>query len=186
MTQDISVIYSGAHNRNVSSASGGLDMSTSNWLKNIRYFLLIVVSMVFLSACSEEGGPVRGFVLPEGDLAEGQKVFEAYNCHACHTISGVEFPDIEFQPPFILDIGGEVYRVKNYGELLTSVVNPDHIISKKYIVMLKKAGRDTEVSPMPNFAEEMTVQELMDLVTFLHAQYSRLQPKYYRGYYLTH
>jgi hypothetical protein len=27
--------------------------------------------------------------------------------------------------------------------------------------------------------------ELIDLVEFLHAQYTKLQPHYYRGYYLT-
>jgi len=160
-------------------------MSHYNALKNYLYPVLTALVMIFLSACSEEGKPVRGFVLPEGDMAKGQQVFENYNCHACHTIAGVEFPDIEFEPPFILDIGGEVYRVKNYGELLTSVVNPDHIISKKYTVMLKNAGRDAEITPMPDYGGQMTVEELIDLVTFLHAQYTRLQPQYYRGYYLT-
>jgi hypothetical protein len=31
----------------------------------------------------------------------------------------------------------------------------------------------------------MTVAELIDLVEFLHAQYSRLQPEWYNGYYLS-
>ena len=78
-----------------------------------------------------------------------------------------------------------MYRVKNYGELMTSVVNPDHVISPKYVAMLEKADREVVISPMPYFGEEMTVAELIDLVEFLHAQYSRLQPQYYRGYYLT-
>jgi hypothetical protein len=51
--------------------------------------------------------------------------------------------------------------------------------------MLKKAKRDAIISPMPYFGEEMTVAELIDLIEFLHAQYTRLQPQYYRGYYLT-
>jgi hypothetical protein len=37
---------------------------------------------------------------------------------------------------------------------------------------------------MPDFGEEMTVSELIDLVEFLHGQYSKLQPNYYRGHYL--
>ena len=65
------------------------------------------------------------------------------------------------------------------------MVNPDHIISPKYIAMLEKAKRDAVISPMPYYGEEMTVAELIDLVEFLHAQYTRLQPHYYRGYYLT-
>ena len=147
--------------------------------------ILIAISLFALSACSGDHQPVRGFVLPQGDVAQGEQVFVDFNCHGCHTIPEKEFPATDFEPPFILDIGGEVYRVKNYGELLTSVVNPDHIISPKYIAMLEQAQREPIISPMPNFVEEMTVAELVDLVEFLHAQYTKLQPEYYRGYYLT-
>lgn len=157
-------------------------MSTINGLKPI---VLALLSGVVLAACSPEGKPVRGFVLPKGDVTQGEQVFIDFNCHGCHTIPGREFPDVDFTPPFILEIGGEVYRVKNYGELLTAIVNPDHIISPKYVNMLSDAGRDAVISPMPNFTEEMTVAELIDVTEFLHAQYTRLQPQYYRGYYLT-
>jgi hypothetical protein len=147
--------------------------------------LSAAVALLALAACTGEGKPVKGFVLPEGDVAQGEQVFLDFNCHHCHTIPGKTFPEPDFEPPFILAIGGEVYRVRNYGELLTSVVNPDHIISPKYIRMLKEAERKPVVSPMPYFGEEMTVAELIDLVEFLHAQYTKLQPQYYRGYYLT-
>jgi hypothetical protein len=36
---------------------------------------------------------------------------------------------------------------------------------------------------MPKYGEEMTIAELIDLVAFLHAQYTKLQPQSYRGYY---
>ena len=144
-------------------------MFKSESRKTIISGLLLPLFLMLLTACGEDGRPVRGFVLPQGDLAQGEQVFVDFKCHGCHTIPDVEFPEVDFTPPFILEIGGEVYRVKNYGELLTAVVNPDHIISPKYIAML----------------EEMTVAELIDLVEFLHAQYTRLQPEYYRGYYLT-
>ena len=160
-------------------------MTGSDIFKSIASTFLPVFMLFAVSACSEEGRPVKGFVLPQGDVAQGEQVFVDFNCHGCHAIPEVEFPDTEFTPPFILEIGGEVYRVKNYGELLTAVVNPDHIISPKYIAMLKKADREAVISPMPYFGEEMTVAELIDLVEFLHGQYSKLQPQYYRGYYLT-
>jgi len=144
---------------------------------------LVLTALVILSACSGDQPPVKGFVLPEGDVAQGQQVFLDFNCHRCHTIPELELPDSEFEPPFILPIGGEVYRVKNYGELLTAVVNPDHIISRKYIAMLEQADRNVVISPMPYYGEEMTVAELIDLVEFLHAQYSKLQPNYYRSHY---
>jgi len=37
---------------------------------------------------------------------------------------------------------------------------------------------------MPDYRQEMTVAELIDLVEFLHPQYTKLQPQYYRGYHL--
>ena len=160
-------------------------MLTNNRLKTILSAILLAFTLLAVSACSKEGRPVRGFVLPKGDIAQGEQVFIDFNCHACHTIPGLEFPAVEFEAPFILEIGGEVYRVRDYGELLTAVVNPDHIISPKYIAMLKRADRDAVMSPMPYYGEDMTVAELIDLVEFLHAQYTRLQPEYYRGYYLT-
>ena len=147
--------------------------------------LAVAVLLLMLGACSPESKPVKGFVLPEGDVAQGKQVFIDYNCHGCHTIPDIEFPETEFEPPFVLAIGGEVYRVKDYGELMTAIVNPDHIISGKYKAMLVGADRKVEISPMPDYRQEMTVAELIDLVEFLHAQYTKLQPQYYRGYHLT-
>lgn len=145
--------------------------------------IFLTAALFILSACSGENAPVKGFVLPEGDVAQGQQVFLDFNCHGCHTIPDLDLPEPEFEPPFILEIGGKVYRVKNYGELLTSVVNPDHIISRKYIAMLEQADRDVILSPMPYYGEEMTVAELIDLIAFLHAQYIKLQPDYYQSHY---
>jgi L-cysteine S-thiosulfotransferase len=160
-------------------------MCTGKIAKTGLLGLFAAFTLLALSACTGEAKPVKGFVLPQGDVAQGEQVFVDFNCHGCHTIPGIEFPKTEFEPPFILEIGGEVYRVKNYGELLTAVVNPDHILSTKYKAMLAKAEREAIISPMPYYGEEMTVAELIDLVEFLHAQYSKLQPQFYRGYYLT-
>jgi len=150
------------------------------------YYLLclfLISGVLILPACSEKPQPVKGFVLPEGDVAQGEQVFIKYNCHGCHAITGVELPENEFEPPFILELGGKVYRVRNYGELMTSVVNPDHVISRKYVALLEKADREALISPMPYFIEDMTVAELIDLVAFLHAQYSLLLPNHYKGHY---
>jgi len=160
-------------------------MSKRNIAQSGLCGVLAIITLLALAACTGDAKPVKGFVLPQGDIAQGEQVFVDFNCHGCHTIPGMEFPKPEFEPPFILEIGGEVYRVKNYGELLTAVVNPDHIISRKYRTLLEKADREVIISPMPYYGESMTVAELIDLVEFLHAQYTKLQPQYYRGYYLT-
>ena len=160
-------------------------MCKRNIAQSCLYGVFAIITLLALTACTGDAKPVKGFVLPQGDIAQGEQVFVDFNCHGCHTIPGLEFPQPKFEPPFILQIGGEVYRVKNYGELLTAVVNPDHIISRKYRMLLEQADREVIISPMPYYGESMTVAELIDLVEFLHAQYSKLQPQYYRGYYLT-
>ena len=144
-------------------------------------FLLLVVSLFVLSACTVESPPVKGFILPDGDVAQGEQVFVKYNCHGCHTIPGVDLPQNEFEPPFTLEIGGAVYRVKGYGELLTAVINPDHVISKDYIKELEEVERKVAISPMPYYGDVMTIAEMIDLVAFLHAQYSKLQPDFFQG-----
>lgn len=141
--------------------------------------------LLVLSACYGDNKPVKGFVLPAGDVAQGEQVFVDFNCHACHTIPGIEFPDVEHKPPFQMVIGGEMYRVQSRGELLTAVVNPDQDISFKYQAMMEQAHREVVLSPMPYRGEEMTVAEMLDLIEFLHAQYTKLQPEYYSGYYYT-
>ena len=160
-------------------------MSCTHGLKRCWSCVMALILLVALSACTGDAKPVKGFVLPPGDIAQGEQVFLDFNCHGCHKIPGLEFPATDFEAPFMLEIGGEVYRVRNYGELMTAIVNPDHIISQKYVAMLKRADREVIMSPMPYFGEDMTVAELIDLVEFLHAQYTKLQPEYYRGYYLT-
>ena len=78
--------------------------------------------LILLSACSEESRPVRGFVLPEGDAEKGQQVFVDFKCFRCHEIPDVDMPERNFEPPFVVTLGGKVHRVKNYGELLQAVV----------------------------------------------------------------
>ena len=149
---------------------------------NTTIVLMAGLSIV-LGACSKEQ-PVRNFVLPKGNVEQGREVFIAFNCYRCHDIAGVDLPERNMEPPFIVELGGKVMRVKDYGELLTAVVYPDHVISPNYKTKLEQAGRNPDQSPMPYFGDIMTVTELTDLVEFLHAQYTRLQPTYYRGHYL--
>lgn len=159
-------------------------MRTTKVTPAVFFYLLILFALFALTACIGEDKPVKGFVLPEGDIARGEQVFVDFNCHGCHKIPEKEFPETESESPFVLEIGGKVLRVRNYGELMTSIVNPDHVISPKYLAMLDKPNRSTVTTPMPYYGETMTVAELVDLVEFLHAQYTKLQPHYYRGYYV--
>lgn len=136
-----------------------------------------------LGACSDQAKPVQGFVLPPGDIEAGQQVFIAYRCFSCHSIPDVELPERNVEPPFEIVLGGKILRVNNYGELLTSVVYPDHVLSPKYQSQLKAAGKEANMTTMPYFGDTMTVTELINLVEFLNAQYTRLQPEVYRDHY---
>jgi len=142
----------------------------------------IVLIGLGLSACDEKNTPVRGFVLPPGDSAAGKQVFIDHGCYQCHTLPQVDLPERVSNPPITLEIGGKVFRVRNYGELLDAVVNPNHIISPKYRMALDSTARKDLESPMPNFNEQLTVAELIDLVAFLHDQYVKMDPPGYQGY----
>jgi sulfur-oxidizing protein SoxX len=157
-------------------------MFTHRILKGLNFLVLILLLPALLSACDPKDRPVKGFVLPPGDVELGKQVFIDHGCFQCHLLPTVDLPRRAPDPPVTLEIGGKVYRVKDYGELLDAVVNPNHIISPKYKMTLDKDDRNNAQSPMPNFNEEMTVAELIDLVAFLHAQYIKTDPPFYNGY----
>ena len=141
--------------------------------------------IALLTACSEEKAPVRGFVLPDGDIERGAAVFVENGCVRCHTVSGsdIEQPaDAEFEVP----LGGTVRRVTHYGELLTSIVNPSHRIQRAYRVDSDDTPEGASSSPMLDYTTRLTVRELIDLVEFLHSKYTAIptyEGKYY-GYYV--
>jgi len=150
--------------------------------KGLGAFIFVLVIASCLTACDEQNRPVRGFVLPPGDSGAGKQVFIDHGCYQCHTLPQEDLPARVSNPPITLEIGGKVFRVRNYGELLDAVVNPNHIISPQYRMALDSEERKNLKSPMPDFNEELTVAELIDLVTFLHDQYIKMDPPGYEGY----
>ncbi len=138
-------------------------------MKILRSILLLFAAAL-LTACSEYQEN-RGFSLPEGDSETGRLLFIEYGCIECHTIAGTEFTDEleDFESEIMVRIGGETTRVKSYGDLVTSVINPSHKLAKGYAVE-DVTGEDGE-SRMRNYNEELTVQELTDLVTYLKSKY---------------
>lgn len=155
------------------------------YLRTIRPIKIWITAAVFaatLSACDRGSAPVKGFVLPDGDIERGKAVFVSVGCRSCHTIKDEEFPPFEPDDSLNLELGGEVYRVKNYGELLTSIVNPTHIVSAKYRVTLDKAEQRNAQSPMTAFNDVLNVTQIIDLTAYLHSRYE-LVPAKYQGYY---
>ncbi len=81
-----------------------------------------------------------------------------------------------------VELGGEMYFAKTYGDLVTSIINPDHVLSDEYLDQLpSEVRRRTNSSPM-YMKEDMLVTELIDIVAFLNSRY-RLLPGYTEYYY---
>lgn len=140
---------------------------------------LIVAGM--LSACDENPRSVKGFVLPQGDIERGQAVFASVGCRECHVVANLDLPALE-QPPLLnIALGGKVAKVKSYGDLLTSIVNPNHEIASDYFWSLDSEERKNAQTAMPDFNHALTVTQLIDLTAFLHSRYELLGSEY-RGY----
>lgn len=127
--------------------------------------------LIILISCDSGPDSPRGFSLPEGDVEIGKLVFTKYECSSCHMLKGFTQPD---KPEFSIKLGGNTSRVKTYAELVTSVINPSHKISRQYSTSNYTDGGQ---SKMTVYNDVMTVTELIDLVAFLQPQYKIVVPR---------
>ena len=141
---------------------------------------LVLAGMAGLSACEADRMSEKGFSLPEGNALNGKEAFVYMHCHECHTIAGEELPTVALAEPPYVQLGGQVTRVKTYGELVTAIINPSHKLARGYPV--DQVTNDGQ-SKMPLYNGYMTVQELIDIVAFLQPHYDVYVPQYeYRIY----
>jgi Cu/Ag efflux protein CusF len=104
------------------------------------------------------------FTMPKGDATKGRAVFDKFSCYSCHEVRGEKFP-----APGGDNVGPELSQMGPMHPLeyfTESTINPNAVGAKKY------RGTDGK-SKMPTFNEDMTVQELIDVSTYL----SSLRPK---------
>ena len=141
-----------------------LQKNRKTWLP-----ILFLVGVIVSQSCSFQG---RGFALPPGDMETGKMVFTSMKCNACHSTTDVEWLDEGDDLHLVL--GGETTAVKTYGELVTSIINPRHKISEKF----KKTNPD-QSTLMGNYNELLSVQDLVDLVTYLQEEYDIITPPTY-------
>ena len=132
-----------------------------------------IVSMALLAGCDTGPKSSAGFTLPDGDVAAGKAVFMASNCSSCHKVVGM--PELREGIDLEMDImlGGKTTRIKTYGQLVTSIINPSHKLARGYT---KEVVSDDGVSKMRNYNDELTVAELIDLVAFVQDQYEIYMP----------
>ena len=137
----------------------------------MQKILALAPSLVVLAACGPQS-PL-GFRLPDGNPAAGEEAFVALRCNVCHEVSGVPIEYLDGVAH--VSLGGKTTRVKTYGELVTSIINPSHKIAPPN----REAGAEHRGESLMTYAylnEIMTVQQLVDLVAFLQPTYEVVQP----------
>lgn len=130
--------------------------------------LLLLLALV--AGCAYT--PMFGFPVEQGDILRGRQAFIDHQCHACHSIANMQLPALAGASDPILELGGGTTNVKTYADLMTSVINPNHVVSERYRQRLVLQGTIPTESPMPMpHIDNMTVRQLIDLVAFLDSRY---------------
>ena len=136
--------------------------------------LLGLFGWALATGCSptqeEEARSPRGFALPEGDVQRGQEAFVDLRCTTCHEVDGLEdeLPRPTATPVTGVKIGGLAMREPTDGELLTSIINPNHRLYPETEQQNVTSGGE---SRMADLTSVMTVEQMLDLVAFLHDRY---------------
>jgi hypothetical protein len=139
----------------------------------------LLTSTVVMAGCSSSS--LFGFPLEEGDVVAGRQAFIDHRCHQCHSIADERLPELAGASAPILELGGATTYAKSYADLMTSIINPRHAISERYRDQLLLNAELPLESPMPMpHIDNMTVRQLIDLVTFLDSKY-QLVPDYDTG-----
>ncbi len=148
-------------------------------MKRLPVLALVVLALGIASGCERDRMSERGFSLPEGNPMAGRETFLYMQCNQCHTIKGETLPALPSAEPYV-ELGGEVTRVKTYGELVTAIINPSHKLADGYA---EEVVSEEGESKMYVYNGYMTVQELTDLVAYLQPHYDVVMPAFeYRVY----
>lgn len=110
------------------------------------------------------------FSMPKGDFEKGRAVFQKYACFVCHEVRGEPFPPGSKSGPELSQMG-PLHPLEYFAE---SIINPSAWAAKKYRAQDGK-------SLMPDYNERMTVQELIDLSTYLAMLKPKGVPRTVRG-----
>lgn len=99
--------------------------------------------------------------LPAGDPAAGRTAFRELSCTTCHAVAG----EADFRAPVAHHAGPELAAAvagQSPGRIASSIVAPSHEVGPEAREMM-----EGELSPMGDFADAMTVRQLIDLVAYL-------------------
>jgi hypothetical protein len=115
--------------------------------------------------------------LPAGNIEAGKQLFSSMYCTDCHSIGDIAWTGDAAKGDPQVKLGGEVTSLKSYGELVTSVINPSHKISQRNLVTepLTTAEGASKMEARC-YNDIMTVQQLIDIVSFLQSRYQLVMP----------
>jgi hypothetical protein len=139
---------------------------------HMRAWLALMLGAAAVSGCGPDSG--LGFRLPDGNADRGRDAFVALRCSACHTVVGQDFP-YQGTGAASVPLGGRTVRVKNYGQLVTAIINPSHRLAPGYPAEKVSANGESLMS-LAYLNDVMTVQQLIDIVAFLQASYDVIPP----------
>lgn len=142
-----------------------------------RFSYLALAAILLTGAAGCDMGQSQSIVLPEGDATRGQATFVELQCTGCHTVAKADLPEPQVKGPVSVVLGGNVSKVKSYGELVTSIINPSHKLARN--IGRQEIARDGE-SVMTVYNDVMTVTEMIDLTAFLQSQYEKIERPGYR------
>lgn len=113
------------------------------------------------------------FTMPKGDPDKGKQVFEKFVCYICHEIRGEKFPAAAPGSALGPELSqmGPLHPLEYFTE---SVIHPSAHAAKKHRA---PDGKST----MPAHNDRMTVQELIDLSTYLASLKPKGVPKLVTG-----
>lgn len=116
----------------------------------------------------------RGFPLPEGNVEKGKIPFVDLECNSCHRVAGVELPPPGEPPAAVVALGAMSAKSEPTGSWVQSSSILPTVWPESYPRELLGPG---EKSPVVNFNDEMTVNQMIDLVAFLQSRYEILLPQ---------
>ncbi|MGH7827084.1 MAG: copper-binding protein [Candidatus Binatia bacterium] len=108
--------------------------------------------------------------MPKGDPDKGRAVFQKFECYYCHEVRGEGFPPPVESAPELSQMG-PMHPAEFFAE---SIMNPNAVVPKSY---REPDGK----SPMTNFTEKMTVQELIDVSAYVASLRPKGAPKTVSG-----
>jgi hypothetical protein len=136
---------------------------------------LIAAAMVLAGAVLQAScaiNPTFAFPVEEGSISAGRQAFIDHQCTRCHTVAGERLPEPPNAASPRFELGGETSQVKAYSDIVTSIINPNHRISDRFVedVLRQTLPPSESPMPLPNL-DTMTVKQLIDLVAYLDSRY---------------